>query len=614
MGDNADITISIIARDLASGNIGKAVSGLDALAKKGGLVGAMAQGVGQSFGQMLNPIGLVKDGIGMVTDFLGNAARAAMDEETNIQRLNTTLKDNVTNWDGNTTAIEDQIAQREKLAFSDDALRDSLGTLVIRTHDVNQAFQDQVLAMDIARGKNIDLASATDIVNKAALGNTKALKAMGIEVDKNATSTEILTMLQKKFSGQAEEYADSTKGTMESMQIALQDVSEDIGKALLPAMKDLALFVRDTLIPAIGTVADVLGTGGHVAHEFFNIISLGAVNSREAIEGLQNQVKAIEEQYGVTEGALRAWMQAHPDLVAAAGSDYTQLAALATQAAQEISKQWQADDLRESARLGAQATMWAAEHAITAAKPDLAAAMNGAIDVGVVDVIHSAKTRVGDAMDDLKWAMLHPLEGLAELARIQAELTGSELAAGLASENPFIQAQAQATRDILLEEWRKISGVAYNQGFNAQREYSWGLQQFRMPTLNVHFPGGVKWADPNHPGYVPGMLGGYTPPIGGGNKKKRHRATGGPVAAGEGYVVGEDQAEWFVPDSDGYVFPEVPRTQPERSEPGSRGNSGTLVFNFNYHGLTPPTPAEGQRIAQAFMPELVREMRRQRVI
>ncbi|TPE47225.1 hypothetical protein [Amaricoccus solimangrovi] len=37
------------------------------------------------------------------------------------------------------------------------------------------------------------------------------------------------------------------------------------------------------------------------------------------------------------------------------------------------------------------------------------------------------------------------------------------------------------------------------------------------------------------------------------------RARGGPVRAGQPYVVGENQAELFVPDQSGYVYPEVPR-------------------------------------------------------
>ncbi len=79
--EEGTITLKMIAKDLMSGNVGKAIAGLDKLAQKGGLVGSVAQGVGQSFGQMLNPLGLVTKGIGMVTDVIGDAISKAADEQ-----------------------------------------------------------------------------------------------------------------------------------------------------------------------------------------------------------------------------------------------------------------------------------------------------------------------------------------------------------------------------------------------------------------------------------------------------------------------------------------------------------------------------------------------------
>jgi hypothetical protein len=53
------------------------------------------------------------------------------------------------------------------------------------------------------------------------------------------------------------------------------------------------------------------------------------------------------------------------------------------------------------------------------------------------------------------------------------------------------------------------------------------------------------------------------------------RAEGGPVKAGQGYVVGERQAEFFVPKQDGYILPSVPKAS------ASGGGNTTVINNFD---------------------------------
>lgn len=87
------ITLRLVAQDLMSGNVSKAISGLDQLAKKGGLVGSVVQGVGQSFGQMLNPVGLVTGAIGAVTDVMGDSISAASDQEEALSKVTVVFGD-----------------------------------------------------------------------------------------------------------------------------------------------------------------------------------------------------------------------------------------------------------------------------------------------------------------------------------------------------------------------------------------------------------------------------------------------------------------------------------------------------------------------------------------
>jgi hypothetical protein len=70
-----------------------------------------------------------------------------------------------------------------------------------------------------------------------------------------------------------------------------------------------------------------------------------------------------------------------------------------------------------------------------------------------------------------------------------------------------------------------------------------------------------------------------------------HRAAGGKVRAGEGYIVGERQAELFVPESDGYVFPEVRNGGPGGAVGG--GNARPVIIN-----LPPGASDEDQRLIE----------------
>src|SRR3972149_1270144 len=79
LNQTGTITLSIIAKDLASGQLGKVVSGLDKMAKQSGIAGWAVKGAALQMGQMLNPAMLVAKGLGMVTDLMGDSVKAASD-------------------------------------------------------------------------------------------------------------------------------------------------------------------------------------------------------------------------------------------------------------------------------------------------------------------------------------------------------------------------------------------------------------------------------------------------------------------------------------------------------------------------------------------------------
>ncbi|TAL42571.1 MAG: hypothetical protein EPN91_07965, partial [Salinibacterium sp.] len=247
------------ARNLASkeaAKLKKDFQGVDAEARRaGGGIGSWTSALG---GSRLVAIGAAA-AVGGVILGLKGAAEAAIAEEKNIAKLDAALKANIPGWDGNRDAIDRRIEAGERLAFSDDEQRASLALLVGATKDVSKAQALQATAMDLARLKGIGLEEASTALIKVEGGQYRALKALGIQLRDGATATEALAAVQKVARGQAEAYADTTAGAMESLGLVIDDLQEDIGAALLPVIKELALWLRDEVLPTLRGVGDTIG-------------------------------------------------------------------------------------------------------------------------------------------------------------------------------------------------------------------------------------------------------------------------------------------------------------------------------------------------------------------
>lgn len=173
--------------------------------------------------------------------FMADAVTAAREDEESQARLGASLKANIPNWDGNTRAIEQTIAARQKLGFADDEQRKSLTILIAATHDINKALAVQRVAMDLARIKGISLADASAALTKVEGGQFRALKALGIQLPKNATAQDALNAVTKVAKGSAEAYAKTSAGKLLASQIAVGEAMEKLGYVLMPIVTDAAV-------------------------------------------------------------------------------------------------------------------------------------------------------------------------------------------------------------------------------------------------------------------------------------------------------------------------------------------------------------------------------------
>jgi len=179
------------------------------------------------------------------------AARAAAEEEASIKRLDTVLQANTEVTDEQRKAMDAAIESRQNLAFSDDALRDSLSRLVPRTKDVTKAMELQAIAMDFARLREIDLKTASEVVGKVFSGNTSILTRYGFTLKKGATATEGLAAIQAASAGQAEEYSKTVAGALEAIGIVVDNVVDDVGRPILVLLAEILVNFRDNILPKV---------------------------------------------------------------------------------------------------------------------------------------------------------------------------------------------------------------------------------------------------------------------------------------------------------------------------------------------------------------------------
>jgi len=109
------------------------------------------------------------------------------------------------------------------------------------------------LVQDLATAKGMDLSAAADLVSKTLGSSTNALSRYGIQVEGTVGSTQRLESLSKglsnAFGGQAVAAAKAGSGGLTQLKNVLGDVSENLGKKLLPFINRVSQSLINKLAP-----------------------------------------------------------------------------------------------------------------------------------------------------------------------------------------------------------------------------------------------------------------------------------------------------------------------------------------------------------------------------
>ncbi len=268
---------AVVAKDAASGVMRGIGKQMGSLGKTGGAVfKSIAAGAAIA-------AAAITAAFAAAARFAKSAIDAAIADDAEQQKLIATLEARGVSTQKATERINELIAAGQKLAFTDSEVRSGIN--IVSQFTANYAKQTKILtvAQNVARAKNISLEQATKLVSKAYNGSGKALKQLGVDLERTVYWTETkekkdrkgivteektvksrkeiikgmkaVNILGGEFAGVAEKYAQTFAGQFDKVRDSINETVEAIGYAI-GGGEGLPTFTR--LLEGITPVVDDL--------------------------------------------------------------------------------------------------------------------------------------------------------------------------------------------------------------------------------------------------------------------------------------------------------------------------------------------------------------------
>lgn len=197
-----------------------------------------------------------------------DGVKAAIEDEAAQLRLANALK-------AATGATDDQIKATEQFILqtslatgvADDKLRPAMQRLAVSTKDTGEAQKLLALALDISKGRGLELEIVANALGRAQDGNTTALGRLGLGLSKAELATLSFTDVQDKLSnlygGAAAANAETFQGKIDRLKVGFDEAKESLGVALLPQVEKFITFLNTTGVPALESfIAGLTGDDG----------------------------------------------------------------------------------------------------------------------------------------------------------------------------------------------------------------------------------------------------------------------------------------------------------------------------------------------------------------
>lgn len=567
----------------------------------------MEDGVGkvksrfQEVAGSLAKVGAVATGIGGAFTVAG----AKLDDaQKTLQRV---IENSGFDYDKYSDKIDAAIETQARFGHSSTEVQSVLANLTLKLKDPQKALDALGLAADIAALKNISLADASVIVSKALSGNKKVLAGFGIAIEDVKKATSDAEKATKDHAGAQETLGEATQNLSDlqatlaekqklgvSDTIALREATQELAEArksgdasdIAEAEERLAdvqariaegarlttseqLRLRDAQNAVLEATKNLeSATTNMTGAQAYAKDAAGA--SGKAIDELKAKVGGMAKEEAETlRGKLEGLKTSFGNVVATVGDKvgpaFTVASGILTVAG-GVAANYSAIMEALPAIQKLVAIAQGALNAVMSANPIalLVLAIVALIAIFVLAWQHSETFRdiVRGAMDAVKNAVQAVFNWFKDnWPLLLAILTGPIGLAVLAIVKNWdtIKAAALALKDFVVDKFNavvdfftgmpeKISKAASGMWDGIKNAFksvinwiirAWNGLEFGIPGFDPPGPG------PTFPGFT---LGVPNIPL---------LAQGGPVLPGRPYIVGERQAELFVPNSAGRVLPDV---------------------------------------------------------
>jgi hypothetical protein len=196
-----------------------------------------------------------------------DGVKAAIEDEQAQLRLAAALRSATGATEAQIKATEDFILQTSlATGVADDQLRPAMQRLAVSTKDTEEAQRLLALALDISKGRGLDLEQVANALGRAQDGNTTALGRLGLGLSKaelaTLSFTEVQARLAELYGGAAAANADTFQGKIDRLKVAFDEAKESLGVALLPQVEKFITFLNDKGIPTLN--AFIAGLTGDV--------------------------------------------------------------------------------------------------------------------------------------------------------------------------------------------------------------------------------------------------------------------------------------------------------------------------------------------------------------
>jgi hypothetical protein len=197
--------------------------------------------LGKSFDRLASRLGAALS-VAALYKYSKAAVKAFSEDDKAAKQLTRTYQNLGMAFEG--AIVNDFIDQLQRATgVSDTELRPALGTLTRATLDYGQAQKLLGIAMDVSAGTGLDLATVSNALAKAQMGQMTSLARLNIGIGKSEASTisfdNALARLNRRFSGQAALAASTYEGQINRLKVAADEAQESLGKDLVLAISRL---------------------------------------------------------------------------------------------------------------------------------------------------------------------------------------------------------------------------------------------------------------------------------------------------------------------------------------------------------------------------------------